>query len=38
MEPSFLLEPLPEQPSGAELREAFDFHRFETKVLSFEEE
>ena len=37
-QPGLLLEPLPEQPSGAEIPEAFDFHRFETKALSFAEE
>ncbi|MDH3687676.1 MAG: cupin domain-containing protein [Myxococcales bacterium] len=37
-EPALLLELLPEQPSGAELPEAFDFHRFETRELSFEAE
>jgi quercetin dioxygenase-like cupin family protein len=33
-EPGFLLEPLPPQPSGAEISAGFDFHRFETKALS----
>jgi len=36
LEPGFLLEPLPAQPGGAEIPAAFDFHRFETKALSFD--
>jgi mannose-6-phosphate isomerase-like protein (cupin superfamily) len=37
-EPGFLLEPLPPQPSGIGIPEVFDFHQFETKALSFDEE